>query len=123
MYSFSCRCGSTTEIIPPSRYAGYVVRDSDVDLSIESRSTAVRSFLRSVRDGDREQWIEQFYGNTVAKARFSKKDDADIIEDILSRHDHYTRHMLQCPTCGRIYIQSSADPDTFTCYTEERHSE
>jgi hypothetical protein len=52
-------------------------------------------------------------------SRLAEKDDADVIEDILSRHDSWTRHVFRCPMCGRIYIQREPGTDDFRCYDEE----
>ncbi len=119
MRTFSCRCGSEIEIVPPSPHAGYVVLDSDVDLSIDNRVESIRSFLNAVRDGLREHWLANFYGKDAPRSRLADKDDADVIEDILSKHDSWTRHMIRCPICGRIYIQRQPGVEYFRCYEEE----
>lgn len=119
MRTFPCRCGTDIEIIPPSPHAGYVVLDSDVDVSIDNRTDTIRSFLNAVREGDRAEWLANFYGKNVSLSRLADKDDADVIVDILSKHDSWTRHMFRCPTCGRIYIQRQAGIGDFRCYDEE----
>ena len=120
MRTFPCRCGTDIEIVPPSQHVGYVVLDSDVDLSIDNRTDIVRSFLAAVRDGERTQWLANFYGENVPRSRILGKDDAEVIEDILSRHDSWTRHMFRCPICGRIYSQRQPGVDDFRCHGEER---
>ncbi|MBI1314909.1 hypothetical protein GC176_26740 [bacterium] len=119
MQTFPCRCGTDIEVVPPSSHAGYVVLDSDIDLSIDERTEAIRSFLSAVRRGDRDDWMTQFYGSSTPLARMTNKDDADVIEDILSRYDSWTRFLFCCPVCGRIYIQSASGTDEYQCFTEE----
>ena len=119
MRTFACRCGNAIEIIPPSQHAGYMVLDSDVDLSIDNRTAIIRSFLTAVRNGKRRQWLADFYGKNTPSSRFAEKDDADVVEDILSTHDSWTRHVYRCPICGRLYVQKKPGVDEFRCYSEE----
>ncbi len=119
MRTFPCRCGTDIEIIPPGPHAGYLVLDSDVDLSIDYRTSAIGIFLDAVRAGKRGEWLADFYGKNAPQSRFAEKNDADIIEDILSKLDSWTRQVLRRPICGRIYIQKHPGADEFRCYDEE----
>ena len=119
MRTFACRCSTETEIIPPSPHAGYVVLGADVDASIDDRTDAIRSFLSAVREGNRGGWLADFYGKDVSRSNLGDKDDADVIEDILSKHDSWTHHMFRCPICGRVYIQRQPGLDLYQCYSEE----
>ena len=119
MHTFECSCGNSISIIPPSEHAGYVVLDSEVDLSIDARTHMIREFLAAVRSGNRDTWIDKFYGANVPQSRFAEKDDADIIEDILSASDSWTRFLYRCPMCGRIYVETSPRSQTFRGYVEE----
>ena len=115
MRTFACRCGNDIEIIP---HAGYMVLDSEVDLSIDNRTDTIRSFLNAVRNGTRAEWFADFYGKNAPQSRLADKEDADVIEDILSHHDSWTRHVFRCPICGRLYIQTQSRVDDFKCYEE-----
>jgi hypothetical protein len=119
MRTFACRCGNDIEIIPPSPHAGYMVLDSDVDLSIDNRTATIRSFLNAVHNRTRGEWLADFYGKNPPLSRLAEKDDADVIEDILSTHDSWTRHVFRCPICGHMYIQRQPGADDFQCYDEE----
>jgi hypothetical protein len=98
--------------------------DSDVDSSIEERTSTIRVFLRDVRGGNRAAWIAGFYGMNAPHSRLGEKDDADVIEDILSRHDSWTRHIYHCPLCERAYVQVRPGANEvrrdFRCYTPEQ---
>jgi hypothetical protein len=119
MRTFACRCGNAIEIIPPSPHAGYLIFDSDVDLSNDNRTATVRAFLNAVHIGKRGDWLADFYGKNAPQSRFAEKDDADVIEDILSKHDSWTRHVFRCPVCSRMYIQRQPGAGDFRCYDEE----
>ena len=95
-----------------------MVLDSEVDLSIDDRIATIRSFLNAVRNGTRGEWLTEFYGKNAPQSRLAENDDADVIEDILSKHDSWTRHVFRCPICGRMYIQTRPGVDDFRCYEE-----
>ena len=115
MHTFQCNCGHTITIDPPSEHAGYVVWDSDVDASIDARSAEVRGFLAALSIGQRDAWMRYFYG-TETKSRLATKIDADVIEDILSKHDAYTHYCYRCDACGRLYVQTRPGIDNFRGY-------
>ncbi|QEG24844.1 hypothetical protein MFFC18_47670 [Mariniblastus fucicola] len=118
MHTFNCTCGHSIAIIPPSEHAGYVVLDSDADLHIDNRTVTIRAFLDAVRTGRRSEWLTEFYGPNVPQPRFAQKDDADVIEDILSNSDSWTRFLYRCPMCGRIHIETSPRSRSFKTYAE-----
>lgn len=120
MFTVHCRCGSAIDVSPPSRHAGYIVWDADVDLSIDKRIGSIRSYLEAVRAGTRDHWLTDFYGRNAPLSRLAEKHDADVIEDILSRHDAWTRQVFRCPVCGRLYVQREPRGDDFRCYDEEK---
>ncbi len=93
--------------------------DSDVDLSIADREAAVRSFLQAAQQGRRREWLTDFYGESVPQSRFDAKDEADVIEDILSRQDSWTRLVFRCPECGRMYVERAPKTGEYRCYGEE----
>lgn len=105
MHEFACNCDSMIVVVPPSQNAGYVVWDCDVDLSIDSRRKEIHGFLMAIASGRREAWLRNFYGSSDPGARLSHKTDTDVIEDIMSKHDRYTRICYRCPNCGRIFIE------------------
>jgi hypothetical protein len=119
MLTFNCRCGNAIEVISPSPHAGYLVWDSDIDLSIDSRTAHIRAFLSALKTGTRDQWLAHFYGKNAPQSRLTEKDDVDVIEDILSRQDSWTRQTFRCPVCGRLYVQRQPSGDDFRCYDEE----
>ena len=116
MPQFACRCGNTIVVTPPSLNAGYLVWDSDVDLSIESRRKEIHGFLQAVSSGQREAFLRYFYGSSETGEQLSLITDADVIEDILSKHDRYTRICYRCPSCGRIFIQVELESGRYQAY-------
>lgn len=118
MHTFRCNCGHTIAVDPPSEHAGYVVWDSDVDASIDARQAAVQGFLAALTTGQRDAWMRYFYG-TETKSRLAMKTDADVIEDILSKQDAYTRICYRCDACGRLYVQIQPRTDNFQGYRLE----
>ena len=119
MYTFNCSCGHGITIIPPTEHAGYVVLDSEVDLSIDARTTRIREFLHASQSGNRAAWLAKFYGPNAPQSRFAEKDDADVIEDILSAGDSWTRFLYRCPMCGRVHIETSPRSRSYRSYIEE----
>lgn len=119
MHTFNCTCGHSIAITAPSEHAGYVVLDSDVDLHIDHRTDTIRAFLDAVRTGRRSEWLTEFYGPNVSQSRFAKKDDSDVIEDILSNADSWTRFLYRCPMCGRIHIETAPRSRSFNTYAED----
>ncbi|MBS0204056.1 MAG: hypothetical protein JSS49_14215 [Planctomycetes bacterium] len=117
MSHFACRCGKTIIMIPPSDNAGYVVWDCDVDLSIESRRKEIHGFLHAISSGQREAFLRYFYGSSEAAERLSRITDADVIEDILSKHDRYTHICYRCPNCSRVFIQEAPGSDCYQAYS------
>jgi hypothetical protein len=115
MHTFHCLCGRAIEVDPPSKCAGYLVWDADADSSIENRRQAIHAFLTAVSTGRRDCWLRYFYG-TDPENRFQAKTDADVIEDILSKHDSYTRVCYRCDGCGRLYVQSSSGCSHYDAY-------
>lgn len=119
MRQFICRCGRTVVVSPPSLNAGYVVWDRDVDLSIESRRKEIHAFLLAVASGQREAFLHDFCGSLAARNRLTQNTDADVIEDILSKHDQYTRVCYRCPNCSRIFIQVEPGSGRYQAYEVE----
>ena len=117
MHKFACRCGNAIQVRPPSPNAGYLVWDRDVVLSIETRRKEIDGFLNASASGRRDAWLKYFYGASGAGGRLSQKSDTDVIEDILSRCDKYTRICYQCPKCGRVYIELEPGVDRYQAYT------
>lgn len=119
MHSFRCSCGHKIEILPPTAQAGYLVLDTEIDAHIQERNDTIRGFLDAVGSGLRSKWLEEFFGPNVPQPRFTKKDDADVIEDILSNIGSGTRLFFNCPECKRIHIQTKSGAQRFKAYTEE----
>jgi hypothetical protein len=117
MHTFACRCGSAIPVLPPSPNAGYLVWDRDVDSSIETRRKEIDAFLKASASGRRDAWLKYFYGASGAEGRLSQKSDMDVIEDILSQSDKYTRICYRCPKCGRVYIELEPGVDRYQAYT------
>lgn len=118
MHSFPCQCGHTITVDPPSQHAGYIIWDSDADASIGARCTELNGFLTALATGHREAWLRYFYG-ADSLTRISAKSDVDVIEDILSLHDTYTRICYRCEKCGRLYLQGTSGAADFQCYRPE----
>lgn len=106
-------------IAPPSKHAGYVVLDSDVESHIEKRTNMLRAFLDAVRSGRRSEWLFDFYGPNAPQTRFAEKDESEIIEDILSKTDSCTRFLYHCPRCGRIHVETSPRSGEFQAYAAD----
>lgn len=119
MPHFECRCGHTILVNPPSQAAGYLVWDHDVDLSMASRRSEVHGFLQAIAAGQRQAFLRYFYGSAEAAERLSLITDADVIEDILSKHDRYTRLCYRCPECGRLSIQAEPGSHSYLAYTPD----
>src|SRR5579871_3978449 len=117
MARFTCRCGNTIVVIPPSHHSGYVVWDCDVDLSIETRRKEIHGFLQALAGGHRDAFLRYFYGSAEAEEKSSLITDADVIEDILSKHDRYTRICYRCPKCDRVFIEAESGSAQFKAYT------
>lgn len=116
MPQFECRCGHTIVVHPPSQVAGYLVWDRDVDLSMESRRKEIHGFLQAVATDQRQAFLRYFYGSSEAAERLSLITDADVIEDILSKHDRYTRLCFRCPECGRLSIQAEPGSNSYQSF-------
>lgn len=119
MPHFECGCGHTILVNPPGQDAGYLVWDRDVDLSMESRRKEIHGFLQAVSTGQRQAFLRYFYGSSEAAERLSLITDADVIEDILSKHDRYTRLCYRCPECGRLSIQAEPGSNRYQAYTPD----
>lgn len=117
MHKFTCRCGNAIQILPHSPNAGYLVWDRDVDLSIEKRRKEIDGFLNANGSGRRDAWLKYFYGASGVEDQLSQKTDTEVIENILSRHDKYTRICYQCPKCGRVYIELEPGIDRYQRFT------
>ena len=117
MHEFACRCGNKIVVLPPSPIAGYLVWDRDVDLSIDLRRKELDGFLNACASGNRDSWMRYFYGSSNGGVRLSQKSDTDVIEDILSQSDQYTRICYRCSICGRVYIELESGVGQFQAYT------
>ena len=118
MHTFRCTCGHTITIDSPSKHAGYVVWDSDVDASIDIRRAEVRGFLAALTTGQRDAWMTYFYG-AETRSRMESKSDTDVIEDILSKQDAYTHFCYRCDSCGRLHVQARPGTDNFRVYHQD----
>ena len=116
MHEFACGCGNRILVTPPSPNAGYLVWDQDVDLSIEARRKEIATFLNAVASGRRDAWLHYFYGASVSSVRLTQKSDADVIEDILSQLDQYTRICYRCPRCGSLYVELKPGSGSYQAY-------
>ena len=119
MPKFSCHCGF---VIPlsnvPSPHEASLISDADAEELCDVRTERIASFLDACRDDGRNQWIKCYLKHTLYDS-----SDASIIEEIVANSDSFSRGVIVCPKCGRLYVQHVQSENTWDCYAPEPDSQ
>lgn len=115
MAKFLCKCGNLIGFnADPLRYEGAVRGDSVADTVNEMAAKEVASYLSAVQAGQREEWLQKFYGSTF------EIGDADVVSDILSRHLMFSSRVIhQGEQCGRLWLQRKPGENIWNAYLPE----
>lgn len=114
MGKLACHCGNTiSDSISPYPHAGELLWEPEKDAIGDEFGKNVDEFLAAVRSGDRDSWIETFFGEGYPLTG----NDSEVISDIQSRAGHrFGQAVLRCTVCNRIYIQKGVYVNEWTCY-------
>ncbi len=102
MSKLGCICGHTiVDQTIDIAYKANFIRDQDFD-TIANWTTDVENFINAVKNGRRDQWLNEYFGSDVYKTI----SDSSVVFDISSRHTlDYKSTIYLCEKCGRIKIQ------------------
>lgn len=102
MSKLECICGNI--IIDQSDFLAYkaeFVRHQDLDI-IDKRVDDVSSFVNAITTGNRNNWLNEYFGSNI----YETISDSNIISDIITRNTlDYESIIYQCQICGRIKVQ------------------
>lgn len=98
----------------------------------EAHSTATvngwRELLGLRTSQERDAWAHRFYGSRfhVADAPdepavqgVASLERAIVLQDIEDRADVFSRAVVRCPECGRLYVERSHRSNEYDCYAPE----
>jgi hypothetical protein len=118
MSTFNCTCGKSLNLISyPTSHEGNFLSDKDREKWKKNYIEKIQSFLK-LPEPEKAEFIQKFYNSTTL-------DDikaADVIDDILDRTDTYSRAVVLCDNCNRIYIQDTQGSPDYSCYMLEEKS-
>ena len=102
MSKLRCPCGYTiadqADDIP---YKARFVRDKDWS-AYRLFSHDISAFIKAISNGQREQWIQNYFFEGYPR----DISDAEVIHDIISMFAaKYEQDIYQCEKCGRIAVQ------------------
>ena len=114
MGKLGCHCGNViSDSMSPCPHAGELLWEYEKDAIEDEFATVAKDFLDAVSRGNRESWMETFFGEAYPRT----EHDSVVILDIRSRAgDRLGRAVLRCVVCNRIYIQKDAYVNEWTCY-------
>ncbi|MBI3133816.1 MAG: hypothetical protein HYZ14_03990 [Bacteroidetes bacterium] len=102
MSKLGCICGHTiVDQTDNIIYKAHFVRDQDKE-AIGEQTTDIEAFIEAVRKGQRDKWLNNYFGSDIYKTL----TDATVVNDIISRYNvKFESEMFVCQNCGRIKIQ------------------
>ena len=102
MSKLSCICGHTiVDQTDNLAYKADFIRNQDLD-KIDKRTDDIASFIDAVKNGNRDQWLNSYFGSDTYKTI----SDSSVVFDIISRHTlNYESTIYLCEKCGRIKVQ------------------
>ena len=110
MSKLACKCGYT--IVDQADHLPYkakFIKDQDW-LDHKSFAYVIARFIKAILNGDREQWIQNYF----LEGYPHDISDSEVIHDIASTFDAtYEHNIYQCEKCGRIAIQKSGNIFSF----------
>ena len=114
MGQFGCHCGNTiSDSSSPCPDAGLLTWEPEIDLSNDEFVTSVSEFLSAIELGNRNSWINEFFGSLYPL----DLGNSTVISDIYSSVSvNRGRSVLRCSECERIYIHTKSFENQWTCY-------
>ena len=114
---FPCRCGApATELqIMWDGHGGMLLWNDEKDQVEEKAGWVLSGFLEAIRSkAKRAAWLKGYYGEEDYADNVS---DIAILFDVLLHHEAPVGHpALRCPTCGRLYIQTTSPGRAWECF-------
>lgn len=98
----------------PSPHEASLISDADEDELCNIRTERIASFLAACREGGRNAWIKCYLKHTMYDS-----SDASIIEEIVANADSFSRGVITCPQCGRLYLQRKQSENEWDCFAPE----
>lgn len=120
MPKFHCRCSHIIDLTPiPSGVTGTLFAELPEDELFEETVANLSAFVKAVRDGKRDEWLQGFYPcQSGAVINFS---DEEILHDILWRNwDEKRLFVVECDSCGRLWVNRSDAEGYLSWYPEHQ---
>lgn len=125
MTRFDCSCGKRIHLtVFPNPNSGSITRDQDEGEFYDKVGQDIAVYIQAVVDGRRREWIAEQYDlaldgepNKLVELMFDLTD-AQVVEDIMLRRER-TLRIIQCPYCGRIWVQDEPGVNKYLSFTPE----
>ena len=129
MPKFGCRCGHSIPLhAMPCEHEALLTWDHDREAHGTATVERWRELLRLRTSEERDAWARRFYGS-----RFHVADALDepgvlgvesldlsiVLQDIEDRSDTFSRAVVRCPECSRLYVERSHRSNEYDCYAPE----
>lgn len=87
--------------------------EHEVELKSGAAHRAVAEFLEALRNGLREKWSRDYFGDDYPCVQ----SDAEVIGDIYGKaFGEKGRCLYRCPTCGSLYLQRQFFVNEWECF-------
>ncbi len=117
MSKMACRCGNIiADTSAPSPTEGWLLRNQDQEDYQEAVGRDIVAFFVAVRNGQRENWIRQFFSSEYP----IDIDDEGVVTDIILIHDRqFTLSVAECEHCGRLHVQCGTGVNSYRTYAPD----
>ena len=116
MSQFLCKCGHVISIVKyPSAHESIVLSQASLDHAI-ARVADVVAQLIAVGSSDREEWLRRQFSAEYP----SDASNCEIIDDVVSSECmRRGRRLIECPSCGRIYVEIEPENNKYMGFFPE----
>jgi hypothetical protein len=124
MPRFGCECGHSIPLHAiPCPHEATLVWDVDQDELRERRREQWTAALEAHARGELAQWTQSFLGRPQRSgADASSADPAPLVRvlaDVEWRLDRFSRRVVRCPECGRLWVQREHGGNEYVSYKPE----
>ena len=118
---FACRCGHSISLhAAPCPHEATLLWDADREHLDRLRREQWRHALEAYARGELLLWMRSSFGEARTEAPSSGPDLlVDGLDDVEALVDRFSRSVVRCPECGRLYVQSEYGNNEYVCYKPE----
>lgn len=117
MSKMGCVCGAIiSDVVGPCATEGEVLGDQPDEQFYRDFTASLTGFLEAVREGRRDAWLIQKFGEIYPR----DLPDSEVIGDILMvTRRPYILSIAECGACGRLHVQRAPELNQYVTFAPD----